>query len=56
MSSLINLPITATRNFAKVALKGDPAALEEIKPISKSRGNAKPAPAPTNGKQAAAQK
>lgn len=37
--------ITATRNFAKVAFKGDQAALEEIKPIPNTRAKGKP-PAP----------
>jgi len=34
----LNNKISATRNFARVALKGDKTALEEIKPIKKGRG------------------
>lgn len=49
--------ITATRNFAKAALKGNKAALEEIKPIKKARGkSAKPAPPAPEPTQTTAQK
>ncbi len=35
---VLSKKITTTRNFAKAAFKGNKAALEEIKPIKKSRG------------------
>ena len=38
--------ITVTRNFAKAALKGNKAALEEIKPIKKGRGKGGTTPTP----------
>ncbi len=41
---VLSKKITTTRNFAKAAFKGNKAALEEIKPIKKSRGKSKPAP------------
>ena len=43
--SALSTKITATRNFAKVALKDDKGALEEIKPIKTGgRKTSKPAP------------
>jgi len=44
--STLNRTVTATRNFAKAALKGNTAALEEFKPVPKGRGKGGGIPLP----------
>lgn len=45
--STLRETVTATRSFLKAAFRNDPAALEEFKPISRSRGKSRPAPPST---------